>query len=164
MPWGSGSWGSTPWGNGGASPASAPATSTTTRPPPRGLGRDIWLDVAAGERADRLVTPARDWRLTEGDEALAQWVRRAIITSPGEWATDPDYGCGARDHLYALDTDAARAELATKIRVGLLRNPRIARVEVSFIDWPDPGVFRVGVVVASRANPGRAVPVTTEVT
>lgn len=167
MPWGS-DWGETPWGDGSAAPAPpAPppvVIPSAVRPPPRGSGKDIWFDVADGEEADRIVTPARDWRLTEGDEALAQWVRRCMVTNPGEWATDPNYGCGARRYLFSIVTSASRAELAASVKVGLLRNPRIAKVDVTFIDWPDPGILRIGVVITLRAQPQRSLAITTEVT
>ena len=95
----------------------------------RFFGRDIFFKTG-----DYEVSHTGDWIIVEGEEALKQAVLRRLITSPGEWATLPDYGVGVRDFIKAKNTPGARAELVNRIESQLLKEPRIARVREVIID------------------------------
>lgn len=91
-------------------------------------GRDIWLDITGGNRADTITNHAGDLTIVEGAEALRQAVIRRIITAPGDWALLPNYGAGGRLYIKAKNTQANRDELAERIRAQLLQEQRIERV------------------------------------
>lgn len=114
-------------------------------------GRDIWFDVRAGEGADYEVTAAGDWQVAEGREALRQAILRRIITDPGEWATLPDYGVGARAYVKARNTKAARDELTQRIRAQLLRDRRIESVQSVAVE-SSGGLLRIAVEVIPRGR------------
>jgi len=109
-------------------------------------GLDIWFDVVQGDGADYVVTPAGDWKVAEGFVALRQWIIRTIITDPGEWATLPDYGVGARLFVKNRNTASARDELKERIRGQLLRDPRIEDVKEVFVEILSDSV-RIAVTV-----------------
>lgn len=116
------------------------------------FGRDLWLDVSQ-ENADLLITPAKDWQTVRGREALRQSLLRRIITNPGEWATLPDFGCGARLFLKGKNTPARRDELANRIRSQFLRDPRVASVaQVVFESLPDNFGIKLMVDVIPRGQ------------
>ena len=93
------------------------------------FGKDLWFDVRQADGGNYEVTPAGDWKTVSGREALRQAIIRRIITDPGEWATLPDYGVGARMFVKARNTRATRDELTERIRGQLLQDPRIESVE-----------------------------------
>jgi|SRR5688572_2790124 len=131
-------------------------------------GEDIWFDVTRGAGADYVVTAAGDWALVQGVEALRQSVIRRIITSPGEWATKPNYGVGARQYVKARDLPSTRSELAERTRAQLLIDPRIETVDQVIVealstDGP-PGIrITVRFTPRGRLRTDQPVPVILEV-
>lgn len=116
-------------------------------------GRDLWFDLAEGKRANLLVTPAGDWKVASGREALRQAIVRRLVTNPGEWATVPDYGAGVRLYAKARLTGAVIDELRARIRAQLAREPRVTRVgEVSITPRSDGAGIRVAVSVVARGR------------
>lgn len=120
-------------------------------------GFDIWFDVshpdASGE-ANYVITPAGDLTIVTGREALRQSLIRRTLTSPGEWATLPGYGVGAKDYVKGRNTPAARAELESRIRAQYLRDHRVARVDlvtVTPLDDGSPGI-KISVTVTPRGR------------
>lgn len=127
----------------------------------RFFGRDIWF-----KNGDYFVTPSGDWLIAEGREALKQAVMRRLLTSPGEWATLPDYGVGVRDYIKAKNTPGARADLVNRIQSQLLKEPRVARVREVIIDTEAvPNGLKVSVKFDARGEIRRNTPeiVTVEV-
>lgn len=115
------------------------------------FGRDIWFDVRKGASANYEVTPAGDWKLVGGKEALRQAIIRRIITDPGEWQALPGYGVGARMFLKARNTRATRDELSERIRGQLLQDPRIERVDDVIVELT-AGKLRIAVVVTPKGR------------
>lgn len=126
-------------------------------------GRDIWLD--ANGSAELEVTPAGDYLLASGARALRQAIIRRIITDPGEWATLPDYGVGARAFVKARRTRTAMDELIERIRGQLLQDPRVDEVAAVLIDDETPDQLKIGVYVLAkgRARQNEAVRASVEV-
>lgn len=143
-----------------------PSSSTTPSPgtvtAQQLLGRDVWLDVTAAV-PELEVTAAGDWAMVEGREALRQSLLRRLLTSPGEWATLPDYGVGARLFVKKANTSANRDELAERIRAQFLSDRRVASVDgVVITTLPSGNGIRVQVVVTPVAL-GSALALTAEV-
>lgn len=134
-----------------------PALGSAT-PPARGDGVDIWFDVASPTGADLVVTPAGDWKMTEGEEALRQSLLRRLITSPGEWQTRPEYGVGALDYVAAENTQASRDELANRIRAQFLLDTRVAKVTTVLVDMDDPSVLHVRIDYVTKLRAQSAAP------
>jgi len=118
-------------------------------------GRDIWLDVAAANGPDRVVTASGDWLLAEGVEAYRQNLIRAFITAPGDWATKPTWGAGARLYVKRQNTRANRDELVERLRAQAMRDRRTESVESIDVSWSN-GTLRVHVVVIARGQIQRA--------
>lgn len=129
------------------------------------LGRDIWYDVTKGIDADYEVTAAGDWAIVEGRAALRQSIIRRIITNPGEWATKPDYGVGARLFVKGKNTRAARQALEERIRGQLAQEARVESVDDVVIDTlpgSDAGI-RITVVVLPKGRSQRNEPLVASV-
>lgn len=124
------------------------------------IGTDIWLDVTKGSGPDRHVTAHGDWLLVKGREALRQSLLRRYLTNPGEWASKPDYGAGARMFVKAKNVKAARDELTTRIRQQSLKDPRVAAVDKVTIAWTATGRINVDVHVIPKGQLDRNKPVT----
>ncbi len=134
------------------------------------FGEDIWFDVSAPDdtgQADYVVNAAGDWTAVSGLEALRQSLLRRLITSPGEWQTKPDYGCGARQYVKARNSEAVRAELSSRIRAQFAKDSRVHTVDmvvVSQLDDGSPGVkISILITPAGRLNSGAPLPVNLEI-
>lgn len=121
-------------------------------------GVDIWFDVAAADpitgQANYVISPAGDFTIVTGREALRQSLIRRTITSPDEWKLLPDYGCGARQYVKAKNTAARRAELETRIRAQYLRDKRVLRVDTATVTPLSDGSagIRISVIVTPRGR------------
>lgn len=137
----------------------------------RFFGVDIWLDVAAPDvtlgQAAYVTTAAGDWAVARGREALRQSLNRRIITNPGEWATKPEYGVGARQFVKRLNTPGVRAELEARIREQFLRDVRVQSVDlVTLTELADgsPGIIvQVHVTPRGRLRSDQPLVVSVEV-
>ena len=117
------------------------------------FGRDIAFDLTKNAGADFTVTASGDWASVEGERALRQAVIRRLITSPGEWATLPEYGAGMRNFIKKKLTTTARDQITDRIKSQLLRDPRIARVNnVELQSLDDTEGLQVIVVVTPRGK------------
>jgi phage baseplate assembly protein W len=150
-------------------PPAAPATSTSlperARQRDRLWGRDLWLDVRV-TGADLVTTAAKDLAIVDGEECLRQALIRRIVTAPGEWATLPEYGCGARLYVKARNTPATRAELAERIRAQLTLEARVERVQAVSVEVTADGQgLKINVIVVpkGRVRPEAGLPITLEV-
>ncbi len=115
------------------------------------FGHDIWLGLGDEPTPDMMVTPAGDLLLVTSKECLRQAILRRIVTRPGEWATLPDYGIGAADYVKERNSSAKREELRAKIIGGLMKDPRIARVDAVEVEVSE-NMLRIAV----RVTPARA--------
>src|ERR1700760_714542 len=85
-----------------------PASDTATQQA-NFYGSDIWFDLATPDntgQADYVITPAGDFQMATGLQALQQALLRRLLTAPGEWQTLPDYGVGATQYVKAQNTPA----------------------------------------------------------
>jgi len=114
-------------------------------------GRDIWLDVTGSANLE--VTPSGDYLTVGGARALRQAIARRIITDPGEWATLPDYGVGARAFVKSRRTRAAMDELIERIRGQLVQDPRVEDVAAVAIDDETPDQLTISVWVLAKGRP-----------
>lgn len=141
----------------------------TISPPPtqrtRMWGRDLWLNVRV-DGADLVTTPAGDFAIVEGDEALRQALIRRVITNPGEYAVLPGYGAGARSYVKERNTRAIRDELVERIRAQAILEPRVERVAEVSVETTEDGEglkINLRVVPRGRARPDDSLPITLEV-
>lgn len=109
----------------------------------RFYGEDIYYEIAAPDvelgQADYVITAAGDWAPVSGREALRQSLIRRVLTSPGEWATKPEYGVGARQYVKAKNTTSTRKELESRIRTQFLRDTRVQTVDLVMVARLDDG-------------------------
>ena len=115
-------------------------------------GLDLWFDVSV-ENVDLLLTPGGDWQVVRGREALRQSLLRRIITNPGEWATLPDFGVGARLFVKGKNTQARRDELANRIRAQFLSDPRVESVAQIVVEaLPDNFGIKISVEIVAKGK------------
>lgn len=92
-------------------------------------GKDISYAVREGVVPNYEVTAARDWATTQGRECLRQSLIRRLITEPGEWTTNPNYGVGALAFVKARDSKGNRDELERRIRAQFSQDRRVKSVD-----------------------------------
>lgn len=162
MAFGTSPYGPSSYGSTGATAPTVPATSVfPEKELVAAFGRDLFFDT------DYRVTDAGDWLIVEFEDALRQSMRRRIITTPGEWQTNPDYGVGARLFLKARRTPAMIDELRERIRSQMQADERIRSVEQVDIDTEtiaDGLKISVKVQPKGRADRVKPVLVSVEVT
>jgi len=78
---------------------------------------------------DVQLNASGDYETIEGMAALRQAVRCRLLTSPGELAIHPDYGCGLRQFCKKRATQADRDALRQLIIDQLSQEERIQNVE-----------------------------------
>ncbi len=78
---------------------------------------------------DLQLTASSDYALVEGIDALRQAVRCRLLTSPGEYAIRPNYGCGLREFVKKRSTQSERDTLRQVVIDQLAQEERIQNVE-----------------------------------
>lgn len=78
---------------------------------------------------DVQVTASGDYATVDGYEALKQAIRIRLITTPGEYAIRPDFGCGLSQWVKKRMTKAERDNLRQTIIEQLSQEERIQKVE-----------------------------------
>lgn len=146
-------------------PSSTAGASAKLKAQRRSLfGKDIWFDVTLGNKANLEVTANGDWATVEGREALRQSLIRRIITNPGEWATLPEFGVGARLYVKKRDTPAMRQELEERIRGQLLRDRRVASVDQVTVErLPEAAGLKIFIQVTPTGETQRNQPLTASI-
>ena len=93
------------------------------------------IDAASGQAAR-----------TPYDQHVAQMIRQILLTSPGERANLPDFGCGVRRMLFAPNTDALAATTEILVRDSLTRwlSDQIT-VEAVSVSRPDDAPERLDI-------------------
>lgn len=128
------------------------------------FGRDISYDVRTAVTPNMDVTPAGDWALIEGRECLRQALIRRLITDPGEWTTNPNYGVGAVSFVKARDTRGNRDELERRIRSQFLADPRVKSVESVQVTRGNQQIkFSIRVIPTGEFDSSRPLVITHEV-
>lgn len=93
---------------------------------------------------DLQVTASGDYAEIRGIAALRQAIRCRFLTSPGEYATRPAYGCGLRNFVKKRATQSERDALRQTILDQLAQEERIQNVEevtiTSVMSGTTPGV------------------------
>jgi phage baseplate assembly protein W len=89
---------------------------------------DLWgVDILFDD--DTQVTASGDYATVEGNAALRQAILIRLITSPGEYAIRPDYGCGVGQWVKKRMTKVERDLLRQTIIEQLSQEERISKVE-----------------------------------
>ncbi len=92
------------------------------------FGVDILFDD------DVQVTASGDYATIEGFAALRQAIRTRLITTPGEYAIRPDYGCGLSMWVKKRMVKSERDSLRQTIIEQLSQEDRIQKVEEVEVD------------------------------
>jgi phage baseplate assembly protein W len=122
-------------------------------------GDDIWFDLGASGGPNTIVTPAGDWKLVSGREALRQSLIRRLLTIPGQWKAKPGYGCRLLEMLRRKGTASNLESMRTSCRAACLADQRVASVlEVTISRLTDAsGVPKLGrhvhIVVVPKDEP-----------
>lgn len=141
----------------------APAAGATSEDSVGGVlyRRDIWLDLSAATGPDTAVNNNGDWVLVDGREGLRQALLRRFLTNPGEWATNPGYGAGARLFVKAKNTRTNRDDLASRLRSQALAEARVESVsEINVVPMDGVDGLRIRVVVVPKGAAKRGAPLT----
>jgi len=78
---------------------------------------------------DVQVDASGDYATVEGLEALRQAIRARLLTTPGEYAIHPEFGCGLRQFCKKRATQSDRDTLRQLIIDQLTQEERIQNVE-----------------------------------
>ena len=78
---------------------------------------------------DLQLTASGDYATIDGFEALRQAIRIRLLTTPGEYAIHPDFGCGLRQFCKKRATQSDRDALRQTIIDQLSQEERIQNVE-----------------------------------
>ncbi len=78
---------------------------------------------------DLQLSASGDYATVEGYAALKQALRCRLMTTPGEYAIHPDYGCGVSRWLKKRATQSDRDSLRQTIIDQLSQEERISKVE-----------------------------------
>lgn len=131
----------------------SPRVPPIVRPLMSDLGIDIWMGDNDGSGApDTNVTPAGDWKLVSGREAIRQSLQRRFETTPGEYATKPDYGAGL---LAAVKSRGRRSDLdaiKNRLQAQALKDERVTGVLSVKVDPLGSYGLRYSVVVKVKGD------------
>lgn len=88
-------------------------------------------------KGNLVVTPAGDWAVVEGVDAIRQSILHEALTSPGEFVFRPEYGMGLAELVKAPLSRATLDAAQNRTRERLAKNPRIARVREALLERVD---------------------------
>jgi phage baseplate assembly protein W len=84
------------------------------------------------------ISPRGGIALARGGEDIVQSIRIILETMPGERRMRPEFGCRAKEMVFAPRNASTQALLAYHVKAALMRwEPRIDIVDVDV--YPDPG-------------------------
>jgi len=83
---------------------------------------------------DVTVTASGDYAVVEGYAALRQAILIRLITNPGEYATQPDFGCGITRWVKKRMSKSDRDSLRQTIIEQLSKEERIQKVEEVLVE------------------------------
>jgi phage baseplate assembly protein W len=100
---------------------------------------------------DIQLSAAGDYATVQGLEALRQAIRSRLLTTPGEYAVHPEYGCGLRQFCKKRATQSDRDALRQIIIDQLSQEERIQNVDEVTIESFTSGAM-TGVKVFVRVT------------
>lgn len=127
-----------------------PSASSPTNDPGEEInneffGTDIYFEN------DFSLTASGDYLLLYGIEALRAAVYRRLLTRPGEYKFEPEYGVGVQTWVKKRMTPDNIEDLKQKIKANLLQDQRIDSVSVVEIDKThETLVLRISVLANGR--------------
>src|SRR5712671_2936351 len=114
-------------------PISLPASGSTSVTPPDETAIDLFgVDIRFDD--DVLVTASGDYATVEGYAALKQAIYIRLITTPGEYAVFPDFGCGVARWVKKRMSKSDQDSLRQTIIEQLSKEERIQKVEEVVIE------------------------------
>lgn len=109
-------------------PISLPTSGSTSVAAPDETAIDLFgVDIRFDD--DVLVTASGDYATVEGYAALKQAIYIRLITTPGEYATQPDFGCGVARWVKKRMSKSDKDSLRQTIIEQLSKEERIQKVE-----------------------------------
>lgn len=110
------------------------------------LGKDIFFD------GDMHVHSAGDYVLVEGIDAMRQSIRHRLLTNPGEYKRNPNYGVGVRSYVKRRRTTSVLDHLRARIIDQLSLDRRIQEVIAVSVENIEYGIkIAIKVRVAGKA-------------
>lgn len=110
------------------------------------FGTDIFYE------SDYSLTHKGDYALVSGFKALRQAILHRLITKPGEYAFEPNYGIGIQSFVKKKIVQSTLDDLEIRIRTQLLREKRISGIRSLNINRISGGVeIYVVIEAAGRA-------------
>jgi uncharacterized protein len=89
-------------------------------------------------------SPRGQGALAHGERDIEQAIRIILETIPGERVMRPEFGCRAKELLFAPMNAATEALLVRYVQLALERwEPRVDVVSVGVVDAPSDGVWMV---------------------
>jgi phage baseplate assembly protein W len=85
-------------------------------------GVDVFFD------GKHRVTPAGDYQEVAGEENLRRSIFRRLITRPGEYRLNPNYGAGVPSYVKKKRSAANLSELTNRVKAQIQRDRRVQKV------------------------------------
>ena len=100
------------------------------------------------------IGPHGGFALARGEQDIEQSIRIILGTMPGERVMRPEFGCRARELLFATKNAAARSLLSRYVHQALIRwEPRIEVLAIHVLDDPShDGAWIVQIIYAVKAT------------
>ena len=94
----------------------------------------------------RIDAVSQQAALTSYENHVEQMIRQVLLTSPGERADLPDFGCGLRQYLMEPNTVATRARIQSQVQSALTTwEPRISLTSVDVLPGDDPALVQIAI-------------------
>lgn len=91
--------------------------------------------------------------LAHGERDIEQAIRIILETVPGERVMRPEFGCRAKELLFAPMNAATEVLLVRYVQQALEQwEPRVTIISVRVIDSPSDGVWQVGISYEVKAT------------
>lgn len=111
---------------------------------------DLGVDVKI--QGDYAKSATGDLQLIDGLQNLREAIYRRILTTPGEVIHRPGYGVGLRRYLNRPCTVTNQQELSNAIRLNIMNEQRIEKINTIQCLWVDEAVHvNVSVVAYGRS-------------
>lgn len=111
---------------------------------------DLGIDVKLQD--DYVKAATGDLQFIDGLQNLKEAIYRRILTTPGEVIHRPNYGVGLRRYLNKPCTNSNQQELSNAIRLNIMNEQRIERINSIQCLWADESVhLSISVVAYGRS-------------
>jgi phage baseplate assembly protein W len=99
------------------------------------------------------LSPRGQVALAHGERDIEQAIRIILETVPGERVMRPEFGCRAKELLFAPMNAATEVLLVRYVQLALEQwEPRVTIVSVRVVDSPSDGVWQVGINYEVKAT------------